>query len=157
MKRLLCILLLAIVAGLSAYFICYRTMIRPARELSQSSQPTLAWLTSEFHLNDNQAQRIGQLEAAYAPVCAIHCQQISENQSQISRQIAAQREVTPELASLLQTSAALQTTCHQEMLAHIYAVAAVMPPGEADRYIGLMKRQILEPGMPHRWTSSRHE
>lgn len=153
MKRLLLILLFAVGVGIATYFLSFGQMMKPVRQISQSSQPDLAWLTNEFHLTPDQTRRIGQLQSAYEPRCAVMCQQISENRGQVDQLISRNRQTSVELDSLLQTSSRLQMQCRQSMLAHIYEVAAVMPPDQASRYVGLMKMQVLEPGLPHPLTA----
>ena len=74
------------------------------------------------------------------------CRKIAENNAQLDQLIAAEREFTPEMDRLLRESAEIQIECRRDMLTHIYAVAAVMPPEQGERYIGLLKMQVLQPG-----------
>ena len=59
--------------------------------------------------------------------------------------------------ALLRDSAEIQLQCRREMLALIYAVADAMSPAEGERYIALMKPQVLQPGTQDGFSFRPHE
>jgi hypothetical protein len=148
MKRTLVVFLAALVLGTTAYFLCFRIATRPLREMA-SVNNELAWLGAEFRLTPEQMKRVEQLHSDYEPRCTAMCRKIADNNAQLDRLIVEGRKVSPEMERLLRESAEIQIECRREMLAHIYAVAAVMPPEQGARYIGLLKMQVLQPGALH--------
>lgn len=155
MKRALVIILAALVLGAATYFLCFRMATQPMRQMA-SVDNELVWLAAEFHLTPEQTKRIEQLHSAYEPRCMEMCRQIAENNVQLDRLIAAKGEFTPEMDRLLRDSAEIQIECRRDMLTHIYAVAAVMPREQGERYIGLLKMQVLQPGTIHPPTAVAH-
>ena len=155
MKRALVIILAALALGAATYFLCFRMATQPMRQMA-SVDNELVWLATEFHLTPEQTKRVEQLHSAYNPRCMAMCRKIAENNSQLDRLIAERREFTPEMERLLRESVEIQIECRREMLAHIYSVAAVMPPEQGARYIGLLKMQVLQPGIPHPPTDAVH-
>jgi hypothetical protein len=155
MKRALIILLAGLVLGAATYFLCFRMATQTMRQVA-SVENELAWLAMEFRLTPEQTQRVKALHSDYQPRCMAMCRKIAENNAQLDRLIAAKREFTPEMDRLLRESAEIQVECRRDMLAHIYAVAAVMPPEQGERYIGLLKMQVLQPGTIHPPTAAAH-
>lgn len=145
MKRALIILLAGLALGTATYFLCFRMATQPMRQVA-SVENELAWLAMEFRLTPEQTLQVKALHSAYEPRCMEMCRKIAENNVQLDRLIAAKREFTPEMDRLLRDSAEIQIECRRDMLTHIYAVAAVMPPEQGERYIGLLKMQVLQPG-----------
>ena len=156
MKRGLIIALLALVLGAGMFFVCYRMGTRPMRQLAAQQGGEMAWLAHEFRLTTEQTTRIGQLHSDYEPRCAEMCRKIAENNVKLDRLMTTNHERTPEMEALLQESAEIQVECRRDMLTHIYAVAAVMSPEQAARYLALMKLQVLQPGAPHAFPSEPH-
>lgn len=155
MKRALVILFAGLALGAAAYFLCFRMATQPMRQAA-SVEKELAWLAMEFRLTPEQMQRVEALHSDYQPRCMEMCRKIAENNAQLDRLIAAKRDVTPEMDRLLRESAEIQVECRRDMLTHIYAVAAVMPPGQGERYIGLLKTRVLRPGTIYPPTAVAH-
>ncbi|MEQ1862158.1 MAG: hypothetical protein ABMA13_19755 [Chthoniobacteraceae bacterium] len=155
MKRLLIIVLAALALGAATYFLCFRMATVPMRQMA-SVNNELVWLATEFHLSPEQTKRVEQLHSAYEPRCMTMCRKIAENSAQLDRLITTKHEFTPEMERLLRDSAEIQIECRREMLTHIYAVAAVMPPEQGARYIELLKMQVLQPGTPHAPPAAGH-
>src|SRR6185369_3266733 len=87
----------------------------------------MAWLRTEFHLNDTQFAAIKKLHDDYGSVCAEHCTAIME---------ARKRSAPP--AEI----AALEKTCVDAMTTHFRRVAALMPPGEGERYLATVLPRV---------------
>jgi len=158
MKRGFIIALVALALGAGVFFLCYRVGTSPLRHVAAQPGGEMVWLTREFQLDAGQTQRIAQLQADYEPRCMEMCRKITGNNARLDRLITASRERTPEMEALLRESADIQVECRREMLTHIYAVAAVMSPEQSQRYLALMKWQVLQPGTPHTFAPPRtHE
>jgi hypothetical protein len=149
MNRGLVIILAAIALGGVAYLFRFHAATEPLREVA-SVKNELAWLALEFRLTPEQMKPIEQLHFNYEPRCAAMCRKIANNHAELDRLIVEGRGVTSEMERLLRESAEIQVECRRELLAHIYAVAAVMPPGEGARYIRLLKTQVLQCGAPYK-------
>jgi len=149
MKRGFIIALVALALGAGVFFLCYRVGTLSLRGVAGQPGGEMVWLTREFHLDSGQTRRIAQLQADYEPRCMEMCRRIAGNNEKLDRQITANHERTPEMEALLRESADIQVECRRDMLTHIYAVAGVMSPEQAQRYLALMKLQVLQPGAPH--------
>lgn len=153
MKRGFLLLAFALLLGLGGYLVCYQLGTRPLRKLASEPGGEMVWLKREFRLNAEQADRIAGLQAEYEPRCMQMCRKIADNNAKLDHLISAGRVRTPEIEALLRASADIQAECRSEMLTHIYAVANVMSPDQAQRYLSLMKLQVLQPGTPHTFAS----
>ena len=149
MKRLLAMLIPALLVGAVAFGLCYYFATRPMRMMAVHEEPGIAWLAAEFHLDAGQSARVQQLHDSYEPRCMEMCRKVAETNARLDRMMSAHREITPEMESALRESAELQAACRREMLVHIYAVAGMLPEGERERYLALMKPRVLAPGLPH--------
>lgn len=147
MKRLLLSIVPALLIGALAFGLCYYFATRPMRQIADESG--IAWLAQEFHLSTEQAARVQKLHDDYDPRCEEMCRKVVATNARLERMISERREVTPEMEAALRETAELQAACRREMLIYIYAVAGMLPEGERERYLALMKPRVLAPGLPH--------
>jgi hypothetical protein len=120
MKNFLKTLILLVVAAAGTYGAVYvSTGDRAARHAAREGD-AMTWLRTEFHLNTAQFAAIKQLHEEYGVVCSEHCAAI----------LAARQRGAPATEM-----ATLEATCVQAMTAHFQRVAALMPPGEGERYL----------------------
>jgi len=70
------ILLVAIAAGLGAFWLCTFLGTSDLRSVTADRDADLMWLQREFALTDVQFQRIQALHTAYASKCDLMCQRI---------------------------------------------------------------------------------
>ena len=131
-----------------AFFLCAYLATQPLRAMSAEPDGELRWLKGEFQLSDAQFARVKALHAAYAPRCGRMCERIAQANARLEALIGANRGVTPELAAATNEAAAVQADCRREMLAHVYEVGEVMSPANRARYVEMMKRCIVQPGLP---------
>lgn len=89
----------------------------------------LAWLRTEFHLDDAHFAAIKRLHEDYGKVCVGHC-----------AAIMAARERSAPPAEL----AALEAQCVASMQTHFRQVAALMPKAESERYLALVLPRIAD-------------
>ena len=148
MKLALVIIIASLALGAATYFLCFRMATEPMRQMASAGNE-LAWLGSEFQLTPEQLKRIEQLHSAYEPRCMEMCRKIAGNNAELEKLIVEGRQFTPDMERLLRASSEIQIECRREMLTHIYSVAAVMPSEKGERYIGLLKMQVLQPGGIH--------
>jgi len=106
-------------------------MSREPAEVQQAMRAgdALAWLRTEFHLDIPQYAAIKKLHEDYAEVCAGHCAAI----------MAAQKRGAPPA-----DIAALEKTCVTAMTEHFKRVAALMPPGQGERYLAIVLPRIAD-------------
>lgn len=150
MKRLAVLLLLVVALATGSFFLCYRLGTHPMRHMAEHCDE-LAWLAHEFKLTPEQRARISELHTAYMEPCAERCKKIDETNARLRSLITAAQKSTPEIDALIRQSADLQTQCRVEMLAHIYAVAAQMPPEAGRAYVAMMQEQVVQPGSMHEY------
>lgn len=119
--------------ALAAGFFLMRMCV-PAKPVP-STEVGLAWLKSEYHLSDAQFQRIEAVHDAYYPQCKEMCRHIAAANKKVTTLLQSANTMTPELEAALQQAEAVHTDCRTATLKHIFAVASLMPPPEARRYL----------------------
>ena len=130
MKNLLLTLGIAAAACALSFGVFYAVNREPAdvrRAVSEGD--ALAWMRAEFRLSDAQFAAIKQLHEDYRAVCAGHCAAI----------MAAEKRGAPHAEV-----AALEKTCVDAMTAHFRRVAALMPPGQDERYLAIVLPRIAD-------------
>jgi hypothetical protein len=121
--------ILVAAAGLS-YGIFYTVSREPAAvRQALHERDALAWLRTEFKLSDAQLTAIKELHETYREACAVHCAKIMDAQNRG----APAAEV-----------AALEKTCVTAMTEHFKRVAALMPPGQGERYLAIVLPRIAD-------------
>lgn len=135
MKRGPLVLALGLVAAVASYWCFYRWGTASSRSLMQSSQPELAWLKQEFHLDDREFARLAELHAGYLPQCRERCRRIEEVNRSLAQTLASATDVTPEIERLLAERSQLRAACQAGMLKHFYAVSRTMPAEQGKRYL----------------------
>ena len=149
------ILLLAIAAGLGAFWLCTFFGTSDLRSVTADRDADLMWLRREFDLNDVQFQRIRGLHTAYAAKCDLMCQRIMNANAALDAAISRNKQVTPEIQQAMGEVLRVQQDCRQSMLAHVYEVSAEMDPSAAARYLQMMQQKIFQPGLPANTAVSR--
>lgn len=147
-KRVILILMLALLACATAFAVTYATAMRSAG-LPRVSEPEaeLLWLRREFHLNDTQFAAVKRLHTDYQPRCGVMCQRIADINGHLESLLAVPRhEVTPEISQAIAESSDLQRQCREMMLAHLYEVGSQMNGPDAARYLAMMTPCVLAPG-----------
>jgi hypothetical protein len=121
MKRMLVFLLGLAVAATLAYLVTQRF-------IGRAGEDQLTWLRREFNLSAEQTAAIDRLQSAYAPVCAEHCRLI--------------QQATTRTAPSPDEIARLEQICHDATVQHLRAIAAVMAPAEARRFLALVEPKV---------------
>lgn len=146
MRRLVIILVLAIAAAALGYGIVNQRHSRDEKALANASGSDLAWLRTEFDLNDRQFEAIRALHLAYSPTCAQHCARIVEAQNQLET-LRKDGASAVELASAERSVEALRTACNNATREHVHNVAALMSPGQGARYLAMVEPHLAQ--LPH--------
>ncbi len=121
--------ILAAVCGLSygAFYVMSREPAAVQKAVREGD--AMAWLRTEFQLDLPHYAAIKKLHADYSDVCAGHCAAIQ----------AAQKRTAPPAEI-----AALEKTCVAAMTEHFKRVAALMPPGQGERYLAIVLPRIAD-------------
>lgn len=127
MRNLLITLAVALAACAMAFGVFYVVNDVPALHRAVREQDAMAWLQVEFHLNDAQFAAIKKLHENYGTVCAEHCAAI----------MAARKRAAPPAEI-----AVLEETCVRAMTGHFHRVAALMTPGEGERYLAIVLPRV---------------
>jgi hypothetical protein len=127
MKNFLITLLVAVAAGVVAFGVGYAANTQPALHRAALERDAMAWLRTEFQLNDAQYASIGKLHDDYGLVCGEHCTAI----------MAAKKRNAP-AAEI----GALEKICVNAMMEHFQRVAALMPPGQGARYLAIVRPRV---------------
>lgn len=155
MKRLVVMLVLAVLLGAGAYFVSYaiaRCAFCPPPDANDPS----GWMRQEFHLNDIQYAQVKKLEGSYHPHCVDMCEQIDQAHMALKNLIMANGTMTPEIEAALKKDADIQQQCRIDMLRHFYEVSQAMPPAEGKRYLQIMQEQVVAPEKASSTTVIQH-
>lgn len=133
MKNLLITLGIALAACAAAFGVFYVLNDDPALRRAAREGDAMAWLRTEFRLNDEQFAAIKKLHEDYGAACAEHCAAI----------MAARKRSAPPAEIT-----ALEETCVKAMTAHFHRVAALMPAPEGQRYLATVLPRVA--GYDHR-------
>nr|AEH26508.1 hypothetical protein [uncultured Acidobacteria bacterium A11] len=155
-KRGLAVVVAALVLAAAAYCIYYYATTKPTQAMLIAPEGEMEWLRREFKLTDAQFQKIKVMHEEYRPRCDVMCQKISEANERLDKLMKANKAYSPELEAALKECSAVQLSCRQAMLGHIYAVAAEMSPDSRARYLEMMEERFLQPGLPSNTAVSRH-
>lgn len=130
MKNLL--ITLGIALGLCAVsFGAFYAINREPAALRRAAREgdAMAWLRTEFRLDEAQFSAIEKLHADFEKECAVHCSAIAA----ANRRHASAAEI-----------AGLESTCVQAMTDHFHRVASLMPPGQGERYLAIVMPRIAD-------------
>lgn len=127
MKNALLTLAAAIAACALAFGIFYRLNDDPALRQAARDGDAMAWLRTEFRLDEAHFAAIKKLHDDYAVVCGEHC-----------AAIMAARERKAPAAEV----ADLEKFCVDAMTAHFKRVAALMPAGQGERYLATVLPRV---------------
>ena len=141
MKKGLLIIVLALAAGLSAFWLTRSHQQAERKEVLLDSMPELLWLRGELRLSDEQFAKASALHTAYRPQCAAMCRNIAAAQKRMESLARNARSLTPDLAAAISEHAQVRAECQQQMLGHLYQTARLFDDPQAARY--------LEKVLPH--------
>ena len=143
MKRWLWLIGLALVAGVAAFTITRRC-------IDHSMPDEMAWLRDEFALTPSQAAAIEQLNTAYEPICADHCQRIAQARKRLQSLTANPQTSSPDRDAANKEWQSLCEECTTATRVHLEAVATQMSPEQGKRYLELVGPKLTQrnPGKP---------
>lgn len=144
MKKGLLILLVALLAGFTAFVISRSHRQSAGGPVLLDSMPELAWLRGELGLSDRQFAKAGELHAAYRPQCEEMCRRIAESHARLASLAGKERRMTPELIEAIRDHARVHAECQEKMLEHLYQTAALMDENQALRYLQAVLPSALD-------------
>ncbi len=127
MKNFLITLGVAVAVCVAAFGISYAMNDNRALHAAAREGDAMAWLRVEFRLDEAQFSAIKRRHDDYSVACGEHC-----------AAIVAARERKAPAAEV----AALEKICVDAMTGHFRQVAALMPPGQGDRYLAMVLPRI---------------
>lgn len=146
MSRLFVIAAAALILGAAAYWSSYLWMSTPENGCPMAPSDELAWMREDLELSPEELRGIAELHEAFMPRCAALCERLEAARAEVDRLMVANRAVTPELVGALAHLASTEAACREATLAHIYAVAARMPPPQAEHYLRVMSSKLYGAG-----------
>ncbi len=155
MKRAGFLLALFTAASVVAFAVCYHFAMRPLRAMPGDLPTELAWLRTEFRLDDATFTKVRALHDAYEPRCMENCSEIARVNERIGALTMKGSPSAAEMDAVLAEAAELQRKCRGDMWRHIESVAALLPADKAQRYRAMMARAIVQPGLPYQPAHSR--
>lgn len=144
MKKGLVILVIALLAGITAFWLM-RSQKQADRGVNLiDSMPELTWMEKELGLSDEQLAKVSALHTAYRPECDRMCGLIADSGEKVAKLASAGREVSPELEAAIREHAQVEADCRKAMVAHLYRTAAALNPDQASRYLDAMLPYALD-------------
>ncbi len=120
-----CLLLVGVAAvSFGAFYVANDD---PAVRRAAREHDAMAWLRAEFRLDDAQFAAIEALHDNYGYECARHCSAIMD---------ARERQAPAEEV------ARLERVCVDSMTEHFRRVAALMAPGQGERYLAIVLPRV---------------
>jgi hypothetical protein len=159
MRNLVATIGLLIAIAVAAGFISYRLGSASDVRDALAKRDALAWLRTDFHLNDAQFAAIRTLHESYSVVCEGHCHAIQE--AAMARN-ALKAAAQPDAAAVTAAERRLQelrNICETAIAGHVRRVAAEMSPAEGERYLALVLPKIANfdhPAPPDLGLNTRH-
>jgi hypothetical protein len=133
----------ALMAGFLAFYLMRSHQMAPSHNTMLDSMPELAWVKSEFNLNEQQFANVSRLHANYRPRCKEMCDRIQKSSAHLEQLCQTQSSLNPQVESAVTAHANLQLECQKEMLKHIYQTSAALDPSQAERYLETVLPQVL--------------
>lgn len=109
-----------------------------------SRRDALAWLRTDFRLDDAQFEVIKKLHHSYSEVCERHCEAIQEAAMSRNALKAAPNTEGAVLAAADRRLEELRRVCESAIAAHVREVAAQMSPDQGERYLALVLPRIAD-------------
>lgn len=143
MKKAAFILVLGLLACITAFCGFYYLGAAGHRTLLESDKPELAWLKKQFNLSDTEFARIFKLHVAYQPHCMEMCRRIDQQNTKLQQLLAATNAMTLEIDQTIAEAAKLRGQCQRDMLQHFFEVSQTMPPAQGKRYLDWVQRRTF--------------
>ncbi|WP_414662777.1 hypothetical protein [Horticoccus sp. 23ND18S-11] len=127
MRNILITFGVAVLACALAFGVFFALNQNRAMHAAARQGDAMAWLRAEFRLNETQFAAIKRLHDDYSVACGTHCAAI----------MAARERAAPPAEV-----AALEKVCVDSMTVHFRQVAALMNPGEGERYLATVLPRV---------------
>lgn len=134
---------LVVVAGVVGYG-TYRLGSKPEVRAAVAKKDALAWLRTDFRLDDAQFAAIRKLHESYSVICEQHCLAIQEAAMKRNALKAAATVEPARLQEAERRFEDLREICETAIAAHVREVAAQMAPEQGRRYLALVLPKIAD-------------
>ncbi len=141
MKYLLATLGLLVAAAGATGIACYLLGSEPGLHAAARKGDPMAWLRTDFHLDDRQFAAIRQLHDGYAGACDEHCRRIQEATRQ-RRALSSGGADPAALQAADRRLTELREICETAIARHVRQVAAIMSPEDGRRYLAIVLPKI---------------
>ncbi len=148
------ILAVAALLGTTAFAVRYAAGRAQVAECASCCMPpadahhALAWMKSDFNLDDAEFDKVCALHEAYLPKCDAMCARMAEAGAKLTGVLRDGAGMTPQAEAELRAYEALRAECTHAMMRHLTETAAVMKP-EA-------RRAFLDRVLPHLLSTHQH-
>ncbi len=112
------------------------------------------WLGRHLGLEGAALQQFTEAHHRYAIQCGAMCERVAKVNARLTRLVAANRTMTPDIRAAIAEAETLRAECKQQMLSHFYEVARLLDPRQANEYLRLVLPLIT--GSDRMETASHH-
>ena len=144
MKHFLATVTLLIAAAGIAGVVSFRLASEPDVREALQKRDALAWLRTDFHLDEAQFAAIRKLHESYSKVCEKHCRAIQDAMTACDTLRAAASSDAKAIEAAERRVQELRVVCETAIAAHVRHVAAEMSPAEGQRYRALILPKIAD-------------
>lgn len=144
MKHLLGTAALLLVLAGAAGIVSFRLGTKSEVSDALARRDALAWLRTDFQLDDAQFAAIRKLHESYSLVCEEHCRAIQEAIAGRNALKTSGRAGAGAIADAEKRVQELRRICETAIEAHVREVAAHMSPAQAQRYLALVLPKISD-------------
>ncbi|MBI5381841.1 MAG: periplasmic heavy metal sensor [Opitutae bacterium] len=142
MKNFFLTVALVLAVGAAACAVFFHWRCDDTLHTAAQQRDAMAWLRTEFHLDEAQVAAIAKLHADYSEVCAEHCAAIGDARAELAQLQASGQAPTAALIAARTRVAERELVCRTAIAGHLRAVAKLMPPAEGERYLRLLLPRV---------------
>ena len=143
MFRSLIIVLGALALGAGLFMGSFVASRHVCRACVAEPSGSLNWLQGQYHLNNEQMQRIQQLHNNYLSQCDRMCRMIADKQQEVATALNNATNINSVAQQKLDDLEACRIQCQSQMLQYFINVSRAMPPDQGQRYLAEMERKTL--------------
>ena len=143
MNRSLVIVLGALALGAALFAGSYAVSQRVCRVCVEQPPGSVAWMQTEFHLDNAEMARIQKLHENYLTQCNAMCRMVAVKKQEVAAALANTTNVSPVAEQKLAELAVCRAQCQSRMLQYFVDISRNMPPMEGRRYLAEMQSATL--------------
>ena len=144
MKKILLFLCLVILVGIGGWALGYCLSTAHTQYPAHSSDAMMRWLRDEYHLSSGQYDAVKKLHDEYMPKDKALMHNRDKAYDALVEALKASPSDTGKVAAAANQFVEAREACHANYNRHIQAVAAVMSPDAAERFLSTVKSKVRE-------------